>query len=388
MEKRIKVYYQDEATPLGTVFVSSLRGKEVYSFAYDETYLASGYQNLLLDSEIAWIRGRQYKADPSKPYRFLQDSSPDRWGRNLIRRAAVTKTLFESDFLLGVSDIARMGALRYKLDDGASFLGQSEDIPPYEFIGALEDAAFHYEEGESLSEWKILLSPGSSLGGARPKACIYGNDGKIYLAKFGHRNDDYDVPSVEYFTYLLAKEAGLRMAPSKHLKLGQKRSVFLTERFDREQGKRIHYASFMTILGAEEGDSGSHSFLEIAESITRLSADPRADLEELFRRVAFFLIVGNYDDHLRNHGMVFASGKWRLSPCFDVNIVPYASEFALPINGSGPNDLGSLIQDAPFYGLSTVQALSIIDETIEAVERGRTKYAKQCGLSPDFGDKG
>lgn len=383
--KEIHVYLGEEI--LGTLFIDLIRGKEAYSFQFDDEALASKRSLALLDPDIYQVRGRQFREDGSTPFRFLSDSMPDRWGRRLIERAYGRKNLFESEYLLFVSDQSRSGALRYKLDKEGPFLDSRSDIPPYRFLNVLEDAAYEYEEFGAEEKWKVLLSPGSSLGGARPKATIYGADGELYLVKFGHKNDEYDVSAVEYLTHLLSKAASIDSGEAKLLRVGKNRSIFLIKRFDRAGSKRIHYASFMTLLGANDGDSGSYSFLDIAKKLAEISVRPKEDLQELFRRIAFGLIIHNYDNHLRNHGMLLTEHGWRLSPAFDLNLVPYENDFALGIGDGIENTLNGLLSVARYFHYSEEEASIYISQLRSGIKEIFQSAIEKSGIDSRLASK-
>lgn len=385
--KSIYIYYQNDDVLLGTVYVDFIRGKEIYSFEYSDYALTHNLSNILLDKEIAFSKGRQYKTNSSEPYRFLLDLAPDRWGRNLIKRKISQKTLNFSDYLVNVSDVSRMGALRIKEDLEGPFVLDEKNIPPFKFIKELEHAAYYYDGFSDDDEWKILLSPGSSLGGARPKSSIYSDNGELYLAKFTHKNDEYDISKVEYFTYLLAREVGINFSGSRLIEISSKRSVFLTKRFDREKELRIHYVSFMTILGADEGDSSNYSYLDVAEAVTRLSTSPNDDLLELFKRIAFFIMVHNYDDHLRNIGMLFVDNGYRLSPCFDVNMVFYNSHPTLSIDNSDDYSLENLINHCKYFNLKKDDAISLVDNMRKTIKNSYKRFASECKLEKNLIDK-
>lgn len=369
---------------LGTVFVDNIKGKETYSFEYSEEALLNNCSKFLIDEEIEFTRGRQFKIDSTKPYRFLEDSSPDRWGRNLIKRNAGNKNLFFSDYLLSVSDITRMGALRYKLDDiNSQFLKDDDSVPPLKFLNEFENVAFHYNEFDLKEDWKLLLSPGSSLGGARPKATFYDANGNYYLAKFNHKNDDYDVSKIEYLTYYLAIKSGIEMSESKLIPIDKKRSVFLTKRFDRNKNQRYHYLSFMTLLNADEGDSNSHSYLEVVETILKISDQPQKDLEQLFRRIAFSIIFHNYDNHLRNHGMLYKDHKWQLSPCFDINISLYVGVHSLTVDGN-PASLENLIDNCSSFRLNKEKANEIINQIKQNAKTCLVDKCKELNVAKEL----
>ena len=368
---------------LGTVFVDNIRGKETYSFAYSEEALKSNLSNYLIDEEIAFTRGRQFKINSSLPYHFLEDSSPDRWGRNLIKKNANSRNLQFSDYLLGVSDISRMGAIRYKEDIDGPFLLEDNNIPPLEFLDTLEEIAYHYDDFDNKNNWKILLSPGSSLGGARPKATFYDSNKNFYLAKFNHKNDDYDVSKIEYLTYRLAIKCGIEMMDSKLISLDKNRSVFLTKRFDRDKGSRFHYVSFMTLLNANDGESNEHSYIEVVEALLRRTSFPNQDLEQLFRRIAFSIIFHNYDNHLRNHGLLLKNNKWKLSPCFDINISPYPGEHALSVDGNDVS-IQNLIDNANYFKLDQKRALEVVNKIKEVARTSLREICKEIKVEKEL----
>lgn len=378
--KNIYIYYQNEDNFIGTVYVDFLRGKEIYSFEFSEYALRHNLCYLILDHEISNISGRQYKKDSSIPYSFLTDLAPDRWGKNLIQRNYDNETLNFSDYLLNVSDVSRMGALRLKLDKNSLFVLEDKDIPPFKFINELEQAAYNYDKFSKNDDWKVLLSPGSSLGGSRPKATLYNNDGELYLAKFGHKDDEYDVSKIEYFTYLLAKSVGIDISDSSFIEISSKRSVFLTKRFDRNKDERIHYVSFMTLFGANDGDSPSYSYVDIAEKLQMTSKNPRFDLRELFKRVAFYILVHNFDDHLRNIGMLYKDGGYVLAPCFDVNISFYKSHLTLTIDGSNDYSLNNLVTNSNYFGIKNDEAKEIVLNMTQTIKETYLKEANRLRI--------
>lgn len=376
----ILVYYSQGPNDriLGTLFAERSRGREIYSFEFAPEAIRLGYANVLSDPELSPVLGRQYKSDPSEPFHFMSDASPDRWGRRLLKRAANGKMLSESDFLLGVSDASRMGALRFKTEPNGPFLSEGDEVPPYRFLRELEQAAFDFDEYSIDPRWRALLAPGSSLGGARPKASIHGPDGSLYLAKFSSQNDREDLPQLEYLTYLLAVESGIEMMPSTWIPYQIGRSVFLTKRFDRdEQGGRVHYASFMTLLGAQDGDSGSYTYLDLAQILSTQSIRPKQDLRQLFRRIAFSLLLHNYDDHLRNHAMIRTNEGWALSPAFDLNISLDRGGLTIPVAAEG-STLGILCGSAPLFALEKDEAKRIVEAMRETLQKALPRLGKKA----------
>lgn len=347
--KRTLYLFLDE-TPIGDVTVDSVRGRERWMFRHAEGYLAP--DRPLLDPSIANVRGPQYPAQ-GETFGFLADVSPDRWGRKLIRRREGRANLRESDYLLGVCDLTRQGALRIKQEPDGPFVaeGTRDAAPPWTTLRTLEDSARHLDgddHGENEERWLLdLLRPGSSLGGARPKANVTDPDGNLWIAKFPSVKDEWDVGLREYETSVLARKVGLNVPETKMSKLSKVGTTFFSKRFDRAGTRRIHYASAMTMLGAQDGEE-NHSYLEIAEWLAANSADATADLRELWGRMAFSELVRNTDDHLRNHGFLLTEKGWRLSPMFDVNPNPHDGESAL--------NRGDLIGDAAYYRLTKAEA--------------------------------
>lgn len=340
--------YLDE-TQLGELSIDSVRGRETWMFRYAEAFLRRDFP--VLDPAIAHVRGPQFPQSKSG-FGFLSDVAPDRWGRRLIRRRE-KRDLRESDYLLGVCDLTRMGALRLKEDEDGPFVAADpgDAAPPWTTLRKLEEAARHVDaddHGVGEERWvRDLFRPGSSLGGARPKANVTAPDGSLWIAKFPSAKDEWDVGAREYETSLMARKVGLVVPETRAHKFSKAGTTFFSKRFDREGSRRVHYASAMTMLGAIDGEEG-HSYLEIAEWICANSADATADLHELWARMAFSQLVRNTDDHLRNHGFLLTARGWRLSPLFDVNPNPDGGESAL--------DRGDLFADAAYYRLTRNEA--------------------------------
>lgn len=347
MSQTIYLYLNDVL--LGTLGVDRVRGRETWMFQYDKDYLTATAP--LIDPAIVNVRGPQFSTH-GEMFGFLADVAPNRWGRKLIRRRE-KRALMESDFLLEVCDLTRQGALRLKLDSDGPFVAENlgDAAPPWTTLRRLEEAALHIDANEENAmdeQWvHDLFLPGSSLGGARPKANVTAPDGSIWIAKFPSVKDEWDVGLREYETSVLARKIGLSVPATECRKLSKVGSTFFSKRFDRVGAHRIHYASAMTMLGAKDGETG-HSYLEIAEFLSQQSAEPTVDLHELWGRIAFSQLIHNTDDHLRNHGFLLTPKGWRLAPMFDVNPNPYGGESAV--------DQGDLINDADFYRLTKREA--------------------------------
>ncbi|WP_335903970.1 HipA domain-containing protein, partial [Shewanella algae] len=293
----------------------------VFSFAYDKAFLTSAYR-LQIDPILTLHSGELYNDEADKNFRAFLDSSPDRWGRILMqRRAAIearkgiraTSRLNELDYLLGVHDSYRMGGIRFKRVGSDAFLDDNSEFaaPPMASLRELEHAAMQIEKDDNIDSdeyyrWlKMLISPGSSLGGARPKACVTDEQGHLWIAKFPNLNDTHDVGAWEMVCYELALAAGVDMYPSEIRQFSSQHHTFLTKRFDRDGEKRLHFSSAMTQLQYYDGEqSHGASYLEIAEFISNCGAQTEADLAQLWRRIVFNIAVSNTDDHLRNHGFL------------------------------------------------------------------------------------
>ena len=390
-EIKVYAYWKGLKEPLlmGTLSVSPAKGKESFSFEYAGTWLKSGFSQMI-DPDLQLYTGAYYPRDDKPNFGVFLDSCPDRWGRVLMQRreAAIAKDedravkkLLESDFLLGVYDEHRMGALRFKLDDNGSFLNDNKQMaaPPWTSLRELEHASLKFEEDntndpEYLKWISMLIVPGSSLGGARPKASVKDTQNNLWIAKFPSRNDDQDVAAWEMVTNKLAIKSGLNAAEGKLLQLNNKYHTYLSKRFDRTStGERIHFASAMTLLGHTDGqDTANASYLELMEFIIRHGAAVEKDLEELWRRIVFSICVRNTDDHLRNHGFLLTDKGWRLSPAYDINPNEYGTGLSVNITDTDNSlDLDVAIEIADYFRLSDQKASQIIKKVSSAVKDWR-----------------
>jgi serine/threonine-protein kinase HipA len=386
---------------MGTLSVTHLRGKEIFSFEYNNDWLKSEYVQIL-DPDLQLYSGLQYLQDETKSnFGIFLDSSPDRWGRILMRRreAALARqeqrtpsNLYETDYLLGVYDGNRMGGIRFKLDQEDSFLNDNKEIasPPWTSIRELEQISLRLEDDDVINDpdylkWlNMLVVPGSSLGGARPKASVIDNNGNLWIAKFPSKNDQSDIGGWEIVTYELAIAAGINMIESQAKKFSNNNHTFLTKRFDRsENGSRIHFASAMTLLGHIDGEDSSEglSYLELAEFITLNGVKINEDLEQLWRRIVFSICVSNTDDHLRNHGFILTSQGWVLSPAYDINPVETGNGLKLNITeNDNALDLKLVLEVCIYFRLSQKRAEEIIEEVKSSVKKWR-KIASKYGIS-------
>ena len=389
MSKKLEIYVfahwkpMKEPELIGTLSALYAKGKKAFSFKYDNVWIKSKNQ-MLLDPDIQFYGGPQYPNNKENFGVFL-DSMPDTWGRTLMKRRASheaalngekAKTLYEIDYLLGVYDESRMGALRFKTDLDGPFLDHNNlsPTPPWSSIRELQDAAQNFEnntDNEEARQWlAILMAPGSSLGGARPKANILDNDKNLWIAKFPSKNDTSDKAAWEYLAYQLALKAGINMSECKIQKVTGNYNTFFTKRFDRENGERIHFASAMTMTGKNEDTIKDHqaSYLELAEFIQNHGSHIESNLEQLWRRMVFNIAISNTDDHLRNHGFIITNNGWELSPAYDLN--PSIDKDGLALNIDMDDnalnyDLAKSV--GMYFRLEENQMNTILEEMLTAV---------------------
>lgn len=400
-EKTIYVYEnwrREEPTLLGQLRCGLIRGQETFSFEYDAGWLEAAESSFSLDPDLALYHGRQYVPLDKRLFGLFADSCPDRWGRLLMKRKEAIdarkenrkpRKLNESDFLLGVYDESRMGALRFSLEAGGEFLSKDKTFatPPWVNLRTLENASLAFENDDSgLNEqWlRELLAPGSSLGGARPKATVQAVDGALWIAKFPSKHDEYNSGAWEKVVHDLARLCGLDVPESKLETFSKTGSTFLVKRFDRNGSRRIHFASAMTLLGKTDGASAADgsSYLDMAGFIRANGAAPKQDLAELWKRIVFSMAVSNTDDHLRNHGFLLTPNGWRLSPLYDVNPIPSGDCLSLNVSEYDNSiDLNLALEVADYFGITPQKADQSADAIRQTVSAHWERLAQQYGLS-------
>lgn len=384
---------------IGELGYESLRGSDSYSFSFHDEWLRK-HGDLFLCEDLNNYPGLQYTEPGKDIFGCFSDALPDRWGRTLLlRREQIAaseegrpiRRLSSFDFLTGIDDFSRMGGLRFKKDKNGEFINveKSLQIPPLTDVRNLIAASMEIERSEEESQlpskkWiNQLVMPGSSLGGARPKASVIGENKTLYVAKFPSRKDDYDIGLWEHFTHLLAHKAGINAAHTEVLSVGEKFHTLLSRRFDRStEGRRIHFASAMTLLGLSDGDNATtgHGYLNIVDFILQNCTNVEDNLQELYRRVVFNVCIGNSDDHFRNHGFLLTPKGWTLSPAYDMNPTLNEYQSLLITSTSNKADLQTLLDACEEYMIGRNVAEIIIQEVTDAVQDWRSQ-ALRLGIS-------
>lgn len=395
MDKEVFVYVDLAGTPhlAGRLWARTRKGKESATFEYDTAWLANPAQ-FSFDPLLTLGPGPFHTGADKVLFGSLGDSAPDRWGRVLMRRAErrraqqaseTPRTLQEIDYLLMVNDEARQGALRFADHEGGPFLATqgAAIIPPLidlpKLLSAAEHVAADTDTGEDL---RLLLAPGSSLGGARPKASVRDRDGHLCIAKFPHKDDEINNVLWEAVALTLAEKAQIEV-PKWRVETVLDRQVLVLRRFDRDKNARIPFLSAMSMLGAK--DNETRSYLEIVDALRRYGAEPKEDMRALWRRIVFNIMIANTDDHLRNHAFLYnGPNGWRLSPAYDINpmptdIKPRILSTAIT-EDDGTGDIELALQVAPYFGLNEKDSRSIIGEVKTATASWR-KVAAKLGLS-------
>ena len=391
---------------VGLLFAAPSRGKEVFSFEYSPDWLKGNHVQSF-DPSLGLYKGVQYAPQAKENFGVFLDSAPDRWGRLLMRRREAQtareekrkeRLLWESDYLMGVYDGHRMGALRFRLKPDGPFLDDNKGLasPPWTSLRELEHASLELEKDgaekdRNYGKWlRMLIAPGASLGGARPKASVVDEKGGLWIAKFPSSHDEFDMGAWEEVVHRLAVQSHVTTSGALSRIFNSRHRTFLIKRFDRtDTHERIHFASAMTLLQRSEGDDASTgaSYLELAEFLIRQGAEPDRDLEQLWRRIVFFICVSNSDDHLRNHGFLLHPTGWRLAPAYDMN--PVATADGLKLNISETDNAQSLElagEVALYFRVKPGRAAKIIEEVAIQV-KGWRKVAKSLRISAGEADR-
>ena len=356
-------------------------------FAYDAAWLKNP-QAFALDPDLSMGEGTYFPNADAGNFRVFDDSAPDRWGQTLMKRREALaakdenrkpRTLYAWDFLLGVEDVSRQGALRYRSPGEEAFLAHDTlAVPLAASLSELEIVARRItakriDDLKALRQWlKVLVAPGASLGGARPKASFTESNGSLWIAKFPARDDTRDVGAWEAVAQRLAARAGIDVPQSELRRFSGEYHTFCVKRFDRSGARRRFYASAMAMLRKDQSEGTS--YLDIAEFLRTRGAEDHieSDLEQLFRRVAFNVAIGNRDDHLRNHGFILTPTGWRLAPAFDLNPNTDRADHVLNIDESDnrPN-LATVIETSEWYVGSKDRGRAIVEQVLHETRRWR-----------------
>ncbi len=401
--KRITVYADFDflTTPeeIGTLGYEHVRGKDHFVFEYSREWLKQ-HGGILLSGDLLNVPSLQHPRGNDSVFGFVKDSFPDRWGRLLLdRRERLTaqqegrpkRMLTNYDYLKGIEDFTRMGGIRYKEEEGDGYINANEkyQVPPIESLRALCDACHQIELAEERNEvpeqrWlDQLIEPGTSLGGARPKANVVDSDGRLYVAKFPSKKDLENTELIEHFSHRLAAKAGINVAKTRTIRISKDRDLLLSERFDRTAaGRRIHFASSMSLLGLDDGAgcSTGNGYLDIVDFILRGCTDVRQNLRELYRRVAFNVMFGNNDDHFRNHGFLLTPKGWTLSPAYDINPGLKTFQCLLIDSNTEVSDINVLLSASESYLLERQEASEIIED-VRAVIKDWRKTATELQIT-------
>ena len=397
-----------EPAVMGWLRRQRARSDDVFSFEYARPWLERG-DAFTFDPDLALVRGPQYPAADRELFGIFLDSSPDRWGRVLMQRREAfrarregrrPRALSEWDFLLGVHDETRLGALRFRqvgrpgggqMENGLPFLDDDpqQAAPPIASLRELQAASLAFEEhGDDdshpeLERWLAqLFAPGTSLGGARPKASVRDETGALCMAKFPSRKDTKDIGAWELVANRLAARAGIAVPEARGLQLpGSSYTTFLSKRFDRTPSRgRVAFVSAMTMTQRIDGEPGA-SYLELVDLLQSHGAATAADCQQLFRRVVFSILIHNTDDHLRNHGFFLDATGLRLSPAFDLNPSIESCDLSLAINEVETQcDVSIALEACNDYGLPRKDGARIVDEVRAAVGLWREE-AEALGIS-------
>jgi serine/threonine-protein kinase HipA len=392
-EVEVYIDWQGSCRLIGRIYRQPGRGRETVSFQYDDTWIEA-VDHFPVDVSLKVGRGMFVPPAGREMFGTLGDSAPDQWGRRLMRRAErrraekehrAPRTLFETDYLLGVADATRQGAFRFRYPGESDFLSSTESgVPKLVDLGKLLGVTERILRDEETDEdLMMIFAPGSSLGGARPKASVIDQYGHLSIAKFPQENDEYSIETWEEIALRLAEKAGIR-TPVHELKRIAGKAILLSRRFDRKDGERVPFMSAMSMTGSFDGGGGS--YLDIADALGEYGARARADRTELFQRMVFNVLISNVDDHLRNHGFLLAGRHgWMLSPVYDLNPTPQDLKprvLSTAIDLEDGTCSIELVRDvAHYFGLKKADAAMMISD-VAHVTQTWGEVAKTVGARP------
>lgn len=395
MSEPLEVWLDADFVPERRRVGTLAHDRGVVRFNYDPSWLKHGL-SFALDPDLSLGEGVYYPKPEQGNFRIFDDSAPDRWGQMLMKRrealaakdeGRAPRTLYAWDYLLGVQDLTRQGALRFRNPDGPFLADHALSALPVANLRELQNVAREItakriDDLDALRPWlSVLVAPGASLGGARPKANFTETDGSLWIAKFPARDDERDIGAWEGLTHRLAKQAGIDVPAAKLRSFAGEYHTFCVQRFDRTLNQRRFYASAMALLRKDVSEGCS--YLELAEFLHHRGAKDHiaSDLEQLYRRVAFNVAVGNRDDHLRNHGFLLTSTGWRLAPAFDVNPNLDKAEHVLNLDETDNRpSLATVIETAEWYLSSKDRGVEIVDEILEQTRQWRSA-AEHAGIA-------
>lgn len=372
---------------VGTLRRHARRGQETTSFEYHPDWLADKAR-FSLEPALTLNRGTFTPAAGAPIFGSIGDSAPDTWGRRLMQRGErrradregrQPRTLMEADYLLGVADVSRLGALRFRNAGEEAFQSPAAaGVPGLIELGRLLQVTERILRDEETDEdLQMIFAPGSSLGGARPKVSVIDQHGQLAIAKFPKEVDDYRFELWEAVSLQLAAKAGIATPKNELLSVAGK-SVLLSHRFDRVGETRVPFLSAMAMMGMKDGEHGSYP--ELVDALAEHGAQAASDVRELYRRMAFNVLISNVDDHLRNHGFLWAGTKgWSLSPAYDLNPTPVdVRQRILTTNISledGTCDIDLVLSVAEFFSLAAPEAKTIVKKVATSTAKWREAAA-------------
>lgn len=399
MDKEALVYVDLDGVPhlVGRLWTRARKNKEGATFEYDQGWLQHAAR-FSLEPALKLGPGPFHTPADAPMFGAIGDSAPDRWGRALMRRmerrraereGQTPRTLQEIDYLMLVDDEARQGALRFAEREGGPFLREEgvKRIPPLVELPKLLSAAEHVVEDKDTEEdLRLLFAPGSSLGGARPKASVIEKDGHLAIAKFPRRDDEINTVMWEAVALTLARKAGITV-PEARVETVANKPVLLLRRFDRDGKRRIPFLSAMSMLGSR--DNETRSYLEIVDALRQHGAAPKDDMQALWRRLVFNVLISNTDDHLRNHGFLYEGPDgWRLSPAYDLNPVPTDIKPRILTTAINEDDntasLALAMEVAGYFELDADKAREIAAQVGNAVSKWRDEAARHGLTKPEI----
>ena len=381
--KVIAGWWLPEEYEIGTISYEKVRQTEMYSFEYSDDWLKDP-KSFAIDRELPLVEGRLFSKNSA--FKCFRDSMPDRWGKYIIRLKMrqygdFKGNVSELDYIKNVDNYLRTGAFVIEEEKTTFRVPSISDIHKLSAISKVVEKHYQSHSFPSQIIDDSFLTAASAVGGARSKACV--KDGEdLYIAKFPSISDDIDKGKWEHFAHRMAAECGIDVAETRIVESNKGDSILLSKRFDRNGEKRIHMASSMSLLGYDDGTDGSSGkgYFDIVEFIVGNCADAEKNLEELYRRVAFSICIGNCDDHFRNHSFLLTEKGWTLSPAYDLNPSLDRHHAILINTETDESDLDILVDSSDEYMLDAKTARGIVSDVVREMKYWE-KIARDCGLS-------